>query len=260
MAYSKREPVKAGETFESNNWGTVQVIDYINANAVVCAFDDTGNIESFSSSALRRGLVVDKAARKQAALAREDRRKADAAKRLYNATGAIRERNAAELMARVFESEHCGPFVVTEYKNAVAVTVTFSNTGHQVETTRATLLGRDRPRLRDPGAPSVFGVGRNGVGCHKPHVKGGNDSRPYSIWRAMLRRCYGNEDRPAYRGATVCEEWLDFQAFADWYEANHPGTPGLELDKDIKIRGNKVYGPHACQFVTKEANLSARNF
>lgn len=260
MAYSKRNPPTMGDTFESNHWGTVQVIEYVNANTVHCVFDNTGNVGTFPTTSLRRGLVVDHAEQKRASAERKAKAAAERKQRAYETTEGIRKQNEASLMGRVFESEHCGPFTVTKYENAHKVTVKFCNTGYRLVTTKDTITRRDRPRLRDPLAPSVFGMGCVGVGRHKAHEKGGNDTKPYSIWRAMLRRCYGDEDRPAYQGATVCDEWLDFQAFADWYEANHPGTPGLELDKDIKIRGNKTYGPHACQFVTKEANLAARNF
>jgi len=31
-----------------------------------------------------------------------------------------------------------------------------------------------------------------------------------------------------------------------------------QLDKDIKVQGNKLYSPDTCLFVTQEQNLAAR--
>ena len=53
-----------------------------------------------------------------------------------------------------------------------------------------------------------------------------------------------------YIGCTVCELWHNFQNFAEWYDENYSaGMEGYHLDKDIKIKGNKVYSPSTCMFV-----------
>ena len=114
---------------------------------------------------------------------------------------------------------------------------------------------------RNKYTPSVFGVGYTGVGRHPTHhYPQCSDTRPYSIWRAMLRRCYYvSNSNTGYPDCGVEKEWLNFQVFADWYEINYPGDGGrYQLDKDIKIPGNKVYGPDACMFVTQQENLKAR--
>ena len=257
MAYRKRNPMKNGEVHKSNQWGDVTVIDYRNAKDVLCRFEDTGNEAAFHASSIRRGVIRDEVEYKRLSEERKASRKAEAAKNYYEAVEGAKQRSMAEISDRVFESEHCGPFTVTKYDNADNVTVTFCNTGHEVKTSKATIVGCARPRIRDPLAPTVFGVGCQGVGPHAGYVEA-IETQPHATWRAMLRRCYGPEHRPAYEDVTVCEEWLNFQTFADWYEENHPGTAGLELDKDIKIKGNRVYRPEACQFVTKAENQAAR--
>lgn len=72
------------------------------------------------------------------------------------------------------------------------------------------------------------------------------DKLAHRKWVDMLRRCYGNEN-PSYIDCTVCEEWLSFQNFADWYYNNY--VEGWFLDKDILCKGNKVYSPDTCCFV-----------
>jgi len=74
----------------------------------------------------------------------------------------------------------------------------------------------------------------------------------YRVWDAMLSRCY-NTVRKAYkqygaRGVRVCDEWLEFQNFAAWWESTFK-VKGWHLEKDILIEGNKIYGPDACCFV-----------
>ena len=71
----------------------------------------------------------------------------------------------------------------------------------------------------------------------------------------MLERCYrsSNESRPSYIDCTVCEEWLTFSNFKAWMEKQD--WQGKELDKDILVNGNKVYGPDFCAFVDKSVNL-----
>lgn len=109
------------------------------------------------------------------------------------------------------------------------------------------LLGR----VRDPCSPSVCDVGFVGQGKYDSTqlIKGG---KPYYIWKSMLARCYSARKSSCYEGVTVCEEWHNFQNFAKWFEENY--VEGYELDKDIKIRGNKLYSPETCMFVPTDQN------
>lgn len=77
----------------------------------------------------------------------------------------------------------------------------------------------------------------------------------YSTWSRMIARCYSVKLHlrlPTYKGCTVCEEWLTFSNFSKWYESNN--VEGYHLDKDIKIKGNKLYGPDTCLFVPQCIN------
>jgi len=93
----------------------------------------------------------------------------------------------------------------------------------------------------------LFGVGINDAdyptnGC------------PYYIkWNSMLRRCYG-EVTEAYKGVTVCEEWLTLSKFTSWMVTQK--WEGLQLDKDILHIGNKLYAPENCCFVSGALNTA----
>ena len=165
-------------------------------------------------------------------------------------------------MALCFETATCGPATVIGYKNYRSVQVLFTETG-TIITTKTEIILKDRPRLLDPLAKTVFGMGCIGVGRHKAHCKGA-DTRAYGVWRAMLRRCYyrGSKHHPfSYEGVQVCKEWHCFQVFADWYEEHYPEDDLLyELDKDIRTGMSDLYSPERCMFVTPYENLQARLF
>lgn len=77
----------------------------------------------------------------------------------------------------------------------------------------------------------------------------------YVLWRGMLKRVYGtnnNLPHPAYNSVSVCEEWLTFSNFRDWWVDNH--IDGYQLDKDMLFIGNKLYSPYTCIYVPQRLN------
>lgn len=107
--------------------------------------------------------------------------------------------------------------------------------------------------------PEVFGVGYVGEGKYKPRVNG-KISKEYRQWISMLNRCYSkkyHEKHPTYEDCKVCNEWLNFQSFAKWFNENYyrVNNERMDLDKDILIKGNKVYSPETCIFVPQLINL-----
>ena len=109
-------------------------------------------------------------------------------------------------------------------------------------------------RLKNLNHPSVYGVGYIGKGEYKSEVRK-KAVKEYYIWSGMLERCYNKkfqEKQPTYKGCSVAEEWLDFQNFAKWFDENY--IEGFHLDKDILIKGNKIYSPETCCFVPREIN------
>lgn len=102
----------------------------------------------------------------------------------------------------------------------------------------------------------VQGMGYNSGGIHASREYG-KSTHAYMIWCCMLQRCYSAEYHsrlPTYIGCSVCEEWLDFQVFAEWYLNHKHYGLGYELDKDLLIRGNKIYSPNTCCLIPSQIN------
>lgn len=79
----------------------------------------------------------------------------------------------------------------------------------------------------------------------------------YTRWRAMLHRCYGSKVlayNKAYIGCTVCDDWIYFSKFRSWVLDQENWQDEVELDKDLLVEGNRVYGPNTCLFVPKVIN------
>lgn len=108
-----------------------------------------------------------------------------------------------------------------------------------------------RGKVENPMTPSVCNIGYIGVGQHRPK----DNIRRYNCWVDMLKRCYSQrlqKIQPTYKDVTVCEEWHNFQNFAEWYNNNH--TEGYYLDKDIICKSCKIYSYETCAFVPSEIN------
>jgi hypothetical protein len=96
-----------------------------------------------------------------------------------------------------------------------------------------------------------------------PHIKGKYAKRKSvagNKWKDMKDRCYTKtktkmEKDSSYIGCEVCEEWLDFDNFADWFYLQVGHDLGWELDKDLIKDGNTVYCPEYCVLIPKEINL-----
>lgn len=113
--------------------------------------------------------------------------------------------------------------------------------------------------IRCPYERRTYGVGYMGDGQYDSR-ENGRLSKCYVAWSGMLERCYSqsyHERKPTYIGCTVCDEWHNFQNFAEWYYEHYYEIEGkrTDLDKDILVKGNKEYSPYTCVFVPQEINL-----
>jgi hypothetical protein len=145
--------------------------------------------------------------------------------------------------------------VIIEYFGAFNSTVKFSD-GTVLKNVHYNRI--KNKTLGNPNHKTLFNVGYLGQGNYNTLSK--NGKRYYITWIAMLERCYDEkyqEKQPTYKGCTVDERWHNFQVFAEWMEINYKQTKvgQWELDKDILVKGNKVYSPETCCFVPKEVNL-----
>ena len=125
-------------------------------------------------------------------------------------------------------------------------------------------------RVKNPNVPSVLGVGYLGVGNHLAS-KGCKDTKEYKLWHRMLQRAYDkkfHKNHPTYKDVIVDKKWLNFNTFCsditklynykEWNEDTNKRN-NYELDKDIRVEGNKVYGRDTCMFVTQAQNLQFSN-
>ena len=113
-------------------------------------------------------------------------------------------------------------------------------------------------KIKCPYERRTYGVGYLGEGVYLA-TKNRKHTKVYITWKSMLERCYNEkylEKQPSYKDCEVCEEWLNFQNFAKWYEDNYYEIEGekMHLDKDILTKGNKIYSPETCIFVPQTIN------
>lgn len=98
---------------------------------------------------------------------------------------------------------------------------------------------------------TVYGVGKNDSVEAVSDVINGKSvlHKSYKTWSGILERCYADTDKyPQYEGCTVHEEWHYYSDFKKkWFDKYY--IDGYVLDKDMKVIGNKVYGPYTCVFV-----------
>lgn len=103
----------------------------------------------------------------------------------------------------------------------------------------------------------IFGFGYN-------DVRNGTLHPLYMIWRGAIERCYSERKRSVahtYSDCQVCDEWRSFSKFLEWAESEQSGyVDGYALDKDILIKGNKVYSPGTCCFVPQEINNLVKKY
>lgn len=102
----------------------------------------------------------------------------------------------------------------------------------------------------------VYGVGVNDWNG-KVWV-GGKMIMEYNLWCAMLQRCFDEkykQKKPTYNDVTCSKEWLSMTPFIeDVSKMKGYGFEGWQLDKDILVKGNKLYSKDTCCFVPQEVN------
>lgn len=113
-------------------------------------------------------------------------------------------------------------------------------------------------KIKCPYERKTYGIGYIGEGKYKTK-ENGKLTKCYNTWHDMLKRCYDeklHKKRPTYKDCEVCEEWLCFQNFAEWYYNNYYEVEGerMCLDKDILVKHNKIYSKDTCIFVPERIN------
>lgn len=145
--------------------------------------------------------------------------------------------------------------VIIGYRSADDIWVLFPSTG---ETVISNYNVFTRGQIKSHFYPSLCGVGI--VGFEKTSTSDGKHLPSYETWQSMIKRCYSEKlqaKHPTYIGCTVCDEWKYYSNFKKWYDENYYNCNDgyrVSLDKDILVKGNKVYSPETCVFVSAFIN------
>lgn len=112
----------------------------------------------------------------------------------------------------------------------------------------------------------VYGIGYNTLprGLATTQYK-----REYYLWKSMLFRCTRKfqEKHPTYNGVSVDDRWKNFANFLedietlDGYELwKNKSNETMMLDKDTKVKGNKIYSKDTCCFLShSDSNRDVHN-
>lgn len=161
------------------------------------------------------------------------------------------------VIGNTYPTNGSGDLEVISYGGSTSVGVRFIDTGFETVSTSANIRAG---RVKDKIVPRVYGVGFIGDGVYRSGYKY-EHTKAYKAWMNMLTRCYCvkfQKRNPTYKGCITCSDWHNFQKFAEWFYENYPNDNSpYDLDKDIRVKGNKVYSPDRCKFVPRKDNVAA---
>ena len=105
--------------------------------------------------------------------------------------------------------------------------------------------------MKDKKNSSIFGEGFNG-GASTSH-NDGTMLKEYQLWYHILERSYCHKyhaRKPTYLDCTVSENFKNFAFFKNWcHRQKGFNIKGFSLDKDLLVKGNKVYSEGTCLFL-----------
>ena len=153
----------------------------------------------------------------------------------------------------VYRSKNSGCFTITSYLDSYNIGVKFVNTGYE---TVAQLGHIKSGNVKDLCSPSVYSVGV--VGVKYPISEDGVHTKEYGLWKNMLRRCYSityKQKHPTYEGCECSENFKSYEYFYEWCNKQVGfNNKDWQMDKDLLVKGNKVYSEDSCVFIPAEIN------
>ena len=157
----------------------------------------------------------------------------------HKRTGEIHYNNSGEI------------FIILAYFNSVNITIKFVDGTICYKRNYGNIING---KIKNPNTLKTTLIHNIGfIGEGKYSIK--NNYNIHLCWKSMLERSYSERYKstnPTYVNCTVYERWYNFQVFAEWYEKNY--IENFVLDKDILVKGNKIYSPDTCCFVPQEIN------
>ena len=153
----------------------------------------------------------------------------------------------------VFKTNNYGDCIVLNYEGSSKVTVKFKNTG-SIKTVK--LCHLKDGNVKDNFAITVYGEGYLGEGFDLGNKK--LNEKAFKLWSHMLERCYSEKykhSRPTYLNCHSSDNFKNLTFFKKWCVRQQGfNEDGFMLDKDILVKGNKMYSEDTCCFVPQEVN------
>lgn len=211
--------VYVGGLYETNNFGILEVVSIDSSVKATVRFVSTGYTAQVELGSIRTGQVKDWS------------------------------NSMKEFVGKVFPTQNYGDVVILNYEDAHNVKVKFLNTGSEGVFPAGNIK---KGKIMDYSFPVSAGIGYLGFG----EFNSTKNKGAYRNWIQMIERCYVEHEKfTNYYDKSVTDTWHNFQNFAPWAESQVGfGLKGWQLDKDILIPNNKVYGPDACCYVPARVN------
>lgn len=158
---------------------------------------------------------------------------------------------------KTFTSNNCGEFEVISYSNKRNILIKFKLTGYETNVEASQIKNGS---IKDRMFPEVMGIGVVGDSITKVN---GKHTKEYALWRGVLERCYNPKKHlklPTYTGCSVSDNFKYFPYFEKWcsnqvgFDLTDENGKPFHLDKDLLIKGNKVYSEDTCVFIPQEIN------
>ena len=158
-----------------------------------------------------------------------------------------------DCVGKVCKSKLSGDFKIVEYNNKTNVKIQFIKTGLEA----VVELGNIRKgEVKDRLSPSVYGLGI--VGTKYQIRVNGTLKKEYELWMEMLKRCYSDtyqKKYPTYEGCEVSDNFKSYEYFYEWCNKQIGfDNKDWQLDKDLLVKGNKIYSESTCVFIPAEIN------
>lgn len=164
--------------------------------------------------------------------------------------------NKVLYVGKIFTTNFGTDFTVIDYINDSYVLIKFND---EYGFEKVVELGNiKKGSIRNPYDKTVFGIGCTG---YDDDIK---YKEIYSIWHSIMQRCFSDDFKNKnrhYKDVTCYSEWLIYKNFEKWYLDNYYKIENeqMQIDKDILIKGNKIYSPQTCIIVPKNINVLFTN-
>lgn len=212
-----------GTVHKTNNCGDIEVVGYVDTKSRIIKFIRSGEEKKTDTSSIKRGEIADST---------------------YTKT-------QSKLGIKLMTDEGYFIEVVDEDDNYISVL--FLRDGNIIKVRR----NRNLKAVKNPMNPTTCGVGYLGR-----QYKDIDKEKSYNIWSGMISRCYdinSLKNRSTYKNVTVCNEWLNYTNFKEWFDRTY--IEGYHLDKDLMQLGDefKEYSPLNCVWLPREINSFLTN-